>query len=217
MAINPSNPYDPIGILINREIALRHKVAPSRATSLALTGSLLGGLSRQPLIGTIFTHQRAPREAIPVAPRKPVRDDKTGGLLLSTTSSPEKELEKVGARLKLVIDAAAARVAAAHEAARAAVEAERDARQAYTEIVKQAKEQFDRISAELEKLFEARNRSFTEKVAGVKESVGKLLEDAHEHPDEHAHEARASGKYARVAPRGRGKKSGADHLIGPRS
>ncbi len=215
MAINPLNP---IGILINREVALRQKVAPSRATPLALTGSLLGSMSQSAFIGPIFTRHLAQREAIPVAP-KPKRDrkdDKSGGLLSSSASSPERELEKVGARLKLVIDAAAARAAAAHEAARAAAEAEKDARQAYTETVKQAQGQFDRISAELEKLFEARNRSFSEKVAGVKETVGKILEDAHGHADElREPEAPKSGKYARVASHGRGKKSRADELISP--
>lgn len=203
--------------VIGRQIALQKKLEPARATSLALSGSLLGSMSNQPLIGTIFTHQRAQREA-PVE-NKPVKTpDRTGGFTSFQAASPEQQLEKVAERLKRVIDAAAARATAAAAAARAAAEASQKAQEEYTETVKQAQAQFARISAEIEKLFDARNRSFTEKFTGVKDAVGKLLDDAQGNADKvGVPEAADSGKYARTIGREGAKKSKADELIRPQS
>ncbi|HEU4364166.1 MAG TPA: hypothetical protein VFT13_01740 [Candidatus Krumholzibacteria bacterium] len=195
MAINP---FNPITILLNREIALRQKVEPSRAVPLALTGSVLGGMTQSPWVGPILTRHLAQREAIPepappAKPRDDIRDDAMiggaaaaresvavllaeAGQLQSVGGEPEHDLKHVGDALLREVAAARARSEQAQEAARAAAEANREAGKAFAETAERARNDFLTRAAEIEVAFDSKKRSFSEAMAELKDSFGHLLD-----------------------------------------
>lgn len=168
---------NPISLLINREIALRQNVDPSRAVPLALAGSLLGGTTSSPLVGPLLTRHLAQREAIPI-PASTTTIPSEGVFVGPGESSELADISRAQEELQRKIDEAKEGVRIAQEAVTAATAALEAAKKAQTDVTHDAIEQAEELKSKIEESKKLQDQSFDQAIASANDYLSKLSDSS---------------------------------------